>query len=52
LCGGWSPILGSLVLLLGFGPILEGAIAGNVALFMAFKTLLIVGGEGINWFHF
>jgi len=47
LCGGWSPILGILVL----GPILEGAVAGNVAFFVAFETLLFVGREGVNWFR-
>jgi hypothetical protein len=45
LCGGRSPILG----ILGLGPILEGAVAGNVAFFAALETLLIVSGKGMNW---
>ena len=47
MCGGQSPILG----ILSFDPILEGAVAGNVAFFAAFETLLIVSGKGMNWFR-
>ena len=47
MCGDRSPILG----ILGLDPILEGAVAGNVAFFAAFETLLVVSGEGLNWFH-
>ena len=43
MCRGWSPILG--------GPILEGAVAGNVAFFAAFETLLVVSRKGMNWFR-
>ena len=47
MCGGRSPILS----ILGLGPILEGAVAGNVAFFAALETLLIVSGKGMNWFR-
>jgi len=47
LCGGRSPILG----ILGLDPVLEGAVAGNVAFFVAFETLLVVGRKGMNWFR-
>ena len=43
MCGGQSPILG----ILGLDPVLEGAVARNVAFFAAFETLLI---KGTNWF--
>jgi hypothetical protein len=38
-------------LILGLDPILERAVAGNVAFFAALKTLLVVGGKGVNWFR-
>jgi len=47
LCGGQSPILG----ILGLDPVLEGAVARNVAFFAAFETLLVVSGKGMNWFR-
>jgi len=47
LCGGQSPILG----VFGLDPILEGAVAGNVAFFAALETLLVVRGKGMNWFR-
>ena len=46
MCGGRSPILG----ILGLDPIFEGTVAGNVAFFAAFETLLVVGRKGMNWF--
>ena len=45
--GGRSPILG----ILGLDPVLEGAVACNVAFLAALETLLIVGGKGVNWFR-
>jgi hypothetical protein len=47
LCGGQSPILG----ILGLDPVLEGAVACNVAFLAAFETLLVVGRVGMNWFR-
>ena len=46
MCGDRSPILG----ILSLDPILEGAVAGNMAFFVAFETLLVVSGKGLNWF--
>jgi hypothetical protein len=46
LCGGRSLILG----ILGLDPVLEGAVAGNVAFFVALETLLVISRKGMNWF--
>jgi hypothetical protein len=48
---GWSPILGSLVLILGLDLVLEGAVAYNVAFLVALKTLAVLHGEGMDWFQ-
>ena len=45
MCGGRSPILG----ILSLDPVLEGAVAGNVAFFAALETLLVVGRKGMDW---
>ena len=47
--GGQSPILSSLVLLLIFDPILEGAVVRDVSFFVALETFAACG-EGMNWF--
>ena len=47
MCGGRSPILG----ILGLDPVLEGAVACNVAFFAALETLLVVSRKGMNWFR-
>jgi hypothetical protein len=49
--GGQSPILGGPILILGLDLVLEGAIVCNVAFLVAFETLLVTHGEGMDWFQ-